>query len=125
MNYFLVKTNYKKENRLINHLKDNKTPHESFLNDKLPGYVMLKVDGGVSLGGNGTFVKRIPMTSLEVASFKEEKEVVKEYHVGENFNISDGAFAGMNGEIKEVRSNKLIVSVSIFGRQTPVEISLD
>jgi transcriptional antiterminator NusG len=59
---------------------------------------------------------------IEAASGKEVPKV--QYGVGEEVKINDGPFANLNGRIDEVdpERGKLRVSVSIFGRFTPVEL---
>jgi transcriptional antiterminator NusG len=59
---------------------------------------------------------------IEAASGKEVPKV--QYAVGEEVKINDGPFANLNGRIDEVdpARGKLRVSVSIFGRFTPVEL---
>jgi transcriptional antiterminator NusG len=56
------------------------------------------------------------------SSGKEKPKV--EYAVGEEVKITDGAFASLTGRIDEIDPDrgKLKVSVSIFGRFTPVEL---
>jgi transcription termination/antitermination factor NusG len=59
---------------------------------------------------------------VEAASGKEVPKIT--YEVGEEIKITDGAFANLTGRIDEVdpERGKLKVSVSIFGRFTPVEL---
>ncbi|MDR3202733.1 MAG: transcription termination/antitermination protein NusG [Bifidobacteriaceae bacterium] len=48
-----------------------------------------------------------------------------EFAVGESVTVTDGAFEGMDATISEVNAEslKLEVLISIFGRETPVELS--
>ena len=59
---------------------------------------------------------------IEAASGKEVPKVA--YDIGETVKITDGAFANLTGRIDEVDPDrgKLKISVSIFGRFTPVEL---
>ena len=59
---------------------------------------------------------------IEAANGKEVPKV--QYLVGEEVKITDGAFASLTGRIDEIdpERGKLKVSVSIFGRFTPVEL---
>ena len=59
---------------------------------------------------------------IEAANGKEVPKV--QYTVGEEVKITDGAFASLTGRIDEIDPDrgKLKVSVSIFGRFTPVEL---
>lgn len=62
---------------------------------------------------------------LAVVSEAEGKEVPKvQYEVGEEVKITDGPFLNLTGRIDEIdpERGKLKVSVSIFGRFTPVEL---
>jgi len=84
---------------------------------------------GVSgfLGGN----KPVALKDAEIDSIinqvkeAEGKEVPKvRFEKGEEIKITDGPFLNLNGTIDEIDSErgKLKVSVSIFGRFTPVEL---
>jgi transcriptional antiterminator NusG len=59
---------------------------------------------------------------IEAANGKEVPKV--QYAVGEEVRINDGPFANLNGRIDEIdpERGKLKISVSIFGRFTPVEL---
>jgi transcriptional antiterminator NusG len=50
-----------------------------------------------------------------------------DFEVGETIIIKEGSFAGLPGSISEIKpeSGKLIVLVSLFERETPVELSFD
>ena len=73
----------------------------------------------------------IPLRKEEVESImaqihdREDKVVPKvNFEQGETLNINDGPFKGMSAAVEEVdqEKGKLKVSVSIFGRTTPVEL---
>jgi transcriptional antiterminator NusG len=53
--------------------------------------------------------------------------IVVDYKVGESIMIKDGSFAGLPGTISEIKpeSGKLTVLVSLFERETPVELGFD
>ena len=59
---------------------------------------------------------------IEEANGKEVPKV--SYELGEEVKITDGAFANLTGRIDEIdpARGKLKISVSIFGRFTPVEL---
>ena len=50
-----------------------------------------------------------------------------DFEVGETITITEGSFAGLPGTISEIKpeSGKLTVLVSLFERETPVELSFD
>ena len=50
-----------------------------------------------------------------------------DFQVGESILIKDGSFAGLPGTISEIKpeSGKVTVLVSLFERETPVELSFD
>ena len=83
------------------------------------------------IGFAGTKDKPIPMRQAEVenmlAQMKEREEKVKpkvSFEVGETVKVADGPFQNQNGIVEEIdpERGKLRVSVTIFGRATPVEL---
>ena len=77
------------------------------------------------VGPNG---KPIPLTEEEVAALGVEKrEVEVNYDVGDMVRIIDGPLENFSGHVDEVdrEKNKVRVTISMFGRETPVELKLD
>jgi len=111
----------------------------------LPGYVLVRMEltdeswGAVRntpgvTGFVGHTHRPSPLTLDEVMQFlapeQEKKEKVVEtkaadFEVGESVTVMDGPFATLPASISEIHadSQKLKVLVSIFGRETPVELS--
>ena len=104
-----------------------------------PGYVLVKMVmtdetwhlvrniRGVT-GFVGAANKAIPLTEEEIAALGVEKrEVVVGYAVGDSVKITDGALASFIGTVEELDTDrgKVKVVVSMFGRETPVELELD
>ena len=93
-----------------------------------PWYFVRDAEGVIGfLGGN----RPIPLKKSEVSNIlaqvedAEGKEVpTVQYQVGEEVKINDGPFLNLTGQIDEIdlERGKLKVSVSIFGRFTPVEL---
>ena len=50
-----------------------------------------------------------------------------DFEIGETITIKEGSFAGLPGSISEIKpeSGKLTVLVSLFERETPVELSFE
>ena len=63
----------------------------------------------------------------QVEDGKVAREMKKSFEVGENVKIISGVFETFNGFVEEVEDSKqrLKVLVSIFGRETPVELQFD
>ncbi len=57
----------------------------------------------------------------------EQKEVEVSYDVGDSVHIIDGPLEGFVGTVEEVDvdKNRVRVTVSMFGRKTPVELELN
>jgi transcriptional antiterminator NusG len=107
-----------------------------------PGYILVQMDltddtwylvkntPGIS-GFIGSGKTPIPLPDSEVDKIVRQQEEKKskpkpkvEFSVGENIRVKEGSFANFNGVIEEINPNrgKLKVMVTIFGRQTPVEL---
>jgi len=65
--------------------------------------------------------------AAEEAASQPRREITIEYEIGDTVKVLDGPFASFNGEVEELDfdKNKVKVSVSIFGRATPVELDFE
>ncbi|GAA2238819.1 transcription termination/antitermination protein NusG [Herbiconiux moechotypicola] len=75
-------------------------------------------------------VKDAPVAKAAGKGAKAVSRVVPaevDFEVGETITIKEGSFAGLPGSISEIKpeSGKLTVLVSLFERETPVELSFD
>jgi transcriptional antiterminator NusG len=110
-----------------------------------PGYVLVRMD----LNDDSWYVVRntpavtgfvgppgakpVPLSYREVEAILAEPEegaaavTSVEYEVDENVRVTSGPFADFTGTISEINADasKLKVLVSIFGRETPVELGFD
>ena len=111
-----------------------------------PGYILVKMEmsdavwhvvkntprvSGFLGTRDGLRFKPQPISEKEVERLMKQIEegverpaVVATFEVGENVRVTDGPFASFVGVVEEVDLDKtrLKVSVSIFGRYTPVEL---
>ena len=107
-----------------------------------PGYVMVKMnmtdeswhlvkDTAKVTGFLGSRGRPSPISDREAQHLLHQiKEGVERpkpsvtFEIGEQVRVSDGPFASFNGNVEEVDEEKarLKVSVSIFGRSTPVDL---
>ena len=104
-----------------------------------PGYVLVKMiltDDSWHLIHNvrgatgfvGSDGKAIPLTEQEILDLGvEHREVVVGYAVGDSVKVIDGPLAGFIGTVEalDVDKNSVSVVVSMFGRETPVDLELD
>ncbi len=100
-----------------------------------PGYVLLKMimnddtwyvvrntRGVTSFVGPGS--KPVPLTDEEVFAMGIGSTQTLDMELGDSVKVIAGPFANSIGIIKEINTNKktLVVKLSIFGRETPVEL---
>ncbi len=104
-----------------------------------PGYVLVKMvmtDESWYIVRNirgctgfvGPSSKPIPLTDAEVARLGvESREVEVSYAIGDSVQIIDGPMEGFVGTVEklDVEKNSVRVMVSMFGRETPVELELN
>ena len=104
-----------------------------------PGYVLVKMimtdeswhlvrnargsTGFVSMDG-----KAVPLTEEEVLALGMERhEVIVGFGIGDTVKVTDGPLEGFFGTVDELEPDKdrVRVIVSMFGRETPVDLELD
>lgn len=104
-----------------------------------PGYVMIKMivtddswyvvrNTRGCTGFVGPASKPVPLTDKEVESLGVEKRSVEvKCSVGDSINIIDGPLEGFTGIVDEIdiEQNSVRVTISMFGRETPVELELN
>jgi transcriptional antiterminator NusG len=89
-------------------------------------YVVRNIRGCTGFVGPGS--KPVPLTNEEVAALGVEKHSVEVgYKEGDNVKIISGPLEGYTGVVKTVdtENNNVCVVLSMFGRETPVELELD
>jgi transcriptional antiterminator NusG len=105
-----------------------------------PGYVLVEmivnddswyvvrntphVTGFVGSGTTPTPVSEDEIKSLQKRMGVNEPEFQIDFEKGDSVKISDGPFKNMDGKVSEIDENrgKVKVMVSMFGRETPVEL---
>jgi transcription termination/antitermination protein NusG len=109
----------------------------------MPGYVLVNMDlnedswtlvkntPGVT-GFVGPQNKPVPLTQDEINRLlhretAERPRARAQFSIGENVKVVSGPLSDFSGEISEINedASKLKVLVSIFGRETPVEVGYD
>ena len=102
-----------------------------------PGYVLLNMEmnddtwyvvrntrGVTGFVGPGS--KPVPLTEAEMRAMGIKKhEVVYDFEAGDTVEVISGVWENTIGVIKQINQHKQIVTISVdmFGRETPVEIS--
>ncbi|MFV0499360.1 MAG: transcription termination/antitermination protein NusG [Bacilli bacterium] len=108
-----------------------------------PGYVLVEMimtddswfvvrnTPGVTgfIGSSGGGAKPIPLFPDEVDRILdnigvEKEEVVTDIEIGDNVQITDGAFKELNGIVEDIDKDKdsLVISVDLFGQLTPIDV---
>jgi transcriptional antiterminator NusG len=126
---------------IVSEMKDG----QKVQNEKrtMPGYVLVNMDlnedswtlvkntPGVT-GFVGPQNKPVPLTQDEINRLlhretAERPRARAQFSIGENVKVVSGPLSDFSGEISEINEDaaKLKVLVSIFGRETPVEVGFD
>jgi transcriptional antiterminator NusG len=109
----------------------------------MPGYVLVNMDlnedswglvkntPGVT-GFVGSAQKPVPLNQAEIDRLlnretAERPRTRAQFSIGESVKVVSGPLSDFSGEISEINedASKLKVLVSIFGRETPVEVGFD
>lgn len=147
-----VKANIEKsvENRGIEHLILNvEVPLEDVIEEKngvekvvkrkiFPGYVIIKMimndeswyvvrntRGVTGFVGPGSKPVPLPDSEVEKLGFTQIRMDDMDISVGDVVSIKQGPLEGFSGTVESIdkASRKLMVKVSMFGRETPVEVN--
>jgi transcriptional antiterminator NusG len=114
---------------------------------KYPGYIYVRMEltdqswsavrntpgvtGFVGLTNRPSPLRREEVVSILVPEVEKEKKVetvrAQEFEIGESVTVMDGPFATLPATISEINTDaqRLKVLVSIFGRETPVELQFN
>ena len=125
----------------VTELKDNQK--QSVEKRTMPGYVLVNMElnddswqlvkgtPGVT-GFVGASNEPVPLTQAEVDRLLHQETAERprsraQFSIGESIKVVSGPLSDFSGEISEVNEDgqKLKVLVSIFGRETPVEVGFD
>ena len=114
-------------------IKDGK--RKANLKKVFPGYVLIKMivteetwyivrntRGVTGFVGSGT--DPIPLTDEEIRAMGFETSINVDYDVNDSVQILNGAFKDSIGTVQEINKekHKVKVLISMFGRETPVEL---
>ena len=89
-------------------------------------YVVRNIRGVTGFVGEAN--KAIPLSDAEVAALGVERhEIEVSYQVGDTVRIVDGPLTSFNGRVDalDIDKNSVRVIVSMFGRETPIELEID
>ena len=89
-------------------------------------YIVRNTRGCTGFVGPGS--KPVPLTDEEAARMGVEKTSVEvNYKVGDTVSVIGGTMVGFSGVVNsiDIENNAVNVTVSMFGRETPVEFELD
>jgi len=104
-----------------------------------PGYVLVKMimtDDSWHLVRNtrgvtgfiGSSTGPVPLTDEEIVVMGVDKhEIILDYQAGDRVKVTDGPLAGFEGVVEEIDAERNVarVVVSMFGRETPVDLTFD
>jgi transcriptional antiterminator NusG len=92
-------------------------------------YFIRETNGVLGFAGNKERPSPMPRKEVEalLAQVQDRDDSIKpkiEFEPGDKVKVADGPFENQNGIVEEIdpERGKLRVSVSIFGRETPVEL---
>jgi transcriptional antiterminator NusG len=114
----------------------------------MPGYVLAKLDlsdqvyhlvkntpkvtGFLGSSGKPQAISEAEATRMlnskeEAAASPTKQKIKVDFEIGDSVKVLDGPFASFNGLVEELDfdKSKVKVSVSIFGRATPVELDFE
>ena len=114
----------------------------------MPGYVLAKLDlsdqvyhlvkntpkvtGFLGSSGKPQAISEAEATRMlnskeEAAASPTNQKIKVDFEIGDSVKVLDGPFASFNGVVEELDfdKSKVKVSVSIFGRATPVELDFE
>lgn len=94
-------------------------------------YVVRHTPGVTGFVGSGT--KPIPLQTEEIhkilrqMGLMDSKPKILDIDIGENVRVNSGPFANFEGVVKELLPDrgKVRVAISMFGRETPVELDYE
>ncbi|MEE4348660.1 MAG: transcription termination/antitermination protein NusG [Pacificimonas sp.] len=90
-----------------------------------------KVTGFLGVGGKPAPISQAEadriMATKDDEAAKPKQQIKVDFEIGDEVKVLDGPFASFNGLVEEIdfEKGRVKVSVSIFGRATPVELNFD